>query len=777
MKSKMVVEIHHNSYLIESSIKIDGQQDDKLGEKIFNKGRLQMWVGTLFQTLYKELKEPEEIELNFQGLRTGYEDILFAAQEFEKDEDVIIKVNLTSEIDSPEKCLERLDALMGEASSEPLKEVLGKALCSLKSNYKLASNKDFEINVVATMSSGKSTIINSMLGNELLPAANEATTATMTYIYDESREEGYKGECFDNESNSIHSIQPVDNEKLKEWNSSGNNKLNEDSGVVKASKIKIYGGIPYINKNEHSRLVFVDTPGPNNSQNEEHGKITQEAIASEEMPMIIYVLNATSIGSDDDKKLLDSIKDVIKKSRNDKQAKDRVIFVINKADQINPEKGECIDSIVQNVESYLGISNATILPICATATLWARTKGKLTRSEKGDFNKIKDIFTYDEEDSEYEPVDFTKFMNVSPSIKKQCKVLLDKATKNNDLELQASIRTGIPVLELVISEYMNKYSLIRRVENLYEVMRVEMKEVQHRKESIEKLLQTTEGEVSSLTKEIITLINKVKKGESTNSFREKIKKADFVSKVDITDYIMSATSEIGKERMKKFISIGNSFDKDDVEYDEALKLKNIAEDEYKGYRNKILVLLEKHREEYLKDKLSELWKEYRQVVSGLFDPSENGIEIPAISSMRQVADTIVLKEPKTHKKSVKVGTERRSKWYNPFTWGDKIDIYKDRKYAKPREMWSSMQKAFIKDFDDIYKSIRLDIESELKNVIEEFTEKTKQVEEEIITSITKHKESLTLSKEEKEKEIYKNKSDLKLINKFSKDLEKALVFN
>ena len=42
----------------------------------------------------------------------------------------------------------------------------------------------FEVIVVAPMSAGKSTVINALIGKELLHSANEATTATITRIHD-----------------------------------------------------------------------------------------------------------------------------------------------------------------------------------------------------------------------------------------------------------------------------------------------------------------------------------------------------------------------------------------------------------------------------------------------------------------------------------------------------------------------------------------------------------------------------------------------------------------
>lgn len=50
------------------------------------------------------------------------------------------------------------------------------------------NNSVFPINVIATMSSGKSTLINALLGKKLMPSKNEACTATITEILDNDME-------------------------------------------------------------------------------------------------------------------------------------------------------------------------------------------------------------------------------------------------------------------------------------------------------------------------------------------------------------------------------------------------------------------------------------------------------------------------------------------------------------------------------------------------------------------------------------------------------------
>ena len=53
--------------------------------------------------------------------------------------------------------------------------------------------KKFNVAICATMSSGKSTFVNALLGNDYLPAKNEATTATITSVYDKDYSDNLLG--------------------------------------------------------------------------------------------------------------------------------------------------------------------------------------------------------------------------------------------------------------------------------------------------------------------------------------------------------------------------------------------------------------------------------------------------------------------------------------------------------------------------------------------------------------------------------------------------------
>ena len=65
-------------------------------------------------------------------------------------------------------------------------------------------------------------------------------------------------------------------------------------------------------------------------------------------PLVLYILNATQLGINDDNYLLNIIRDEM--NSKDKQSKDRFIFVLNKIDDFDPET-ESIEGVINNARA------------------------------------------------------------------------------------------------------------------------------------------------------------------------------------------------------------------------------------------------------------------------------------------------------------------------------------------------------------------------------------------------------------------------------------------
>lgn len=233
----------------------------------------------------------------------------------------------------------------------------------------------FDVVVIATMSAGKSTVINALLGQELLHSANEATTATITRIHDQDHLAFFSGSAYSYQNELLEESHRIDAETMKKWNADPNIKLIDIAGNIQALH------------NDAMDIVIYDTPGPNNSQDDNHENLTMEVINDGNYGLILYILNATQLGTNDDKNLLEKIQATL-----EKDSHKQIIFLLNKADCLDEEKGERLDKVVANTQKYLtniGFNKPTIIP---TAAYYALTLQKmsnntpLTRTERADIN-------------------------------------------------------------------------------------------------------------------------------------------------------------------------------------------------------------------------------------------------------------------------------------------------------------------------------------------------------------------------------------------------------
>lgn len=219
--------------------------------------------------------------------------------------------------------------------------------------------KTVNIFVAATMSAGKSSLINALLGTDLLWSANEAATATITRIHhSKTIKKGIHGACFDWNGNCHAWLDNIDNKIIHKWNA------HPDIKHIELSH--------YISRFASSNFkpIIYDTPGANNSQDMNHTILFHEALNECKSGMIIYVLNATQLGTKDDAYLLSEIK-----SHLDNHLSKKIIFVLNKIDGIDEEKGESIKDTVNSAQQYLenlGFSKPTIIPSMMHAALIAQ---------------------------------------------------------------------------------------------------------------------------------------------------------------------------------------------------------------------------------------------------------------------------------------------------------------------------------------------------------------------------------------------------------------------
>jgi small GTP-binding protein len=210
--------------------------------------------------------------------------------------------------------------------------------------------------IVATMSAGKSSLINALLGKELLYSANEATTSKMTRItitekgHPKATAYNYSGDITDSNSHLCAN-------QLREWNK---------SEVISSIDIDF----PYSESKSSTKLAgytLIDTPGANNSMDSRHREVFLEVIKSYSNSTLLYVLNATQQGTTDDAEMLKTIYNL--------NPSQKVIFALNKVDELDEERGESIKHHVSIARQYLcelGFNRPMIVPLMALPALIAK---------------------------------------------------------------------------------------------------------------------------------------------------------------------------------------------------------------------------------------------------------------------------------------------------------------------------------------------------------------------------------------------------------------------
>ncbi len=191
------------------------------------------------------------------------------------------------------------------------------------------------IAVCATMSAGKSTFVNALLGSDVLPSRNEATTAKITSVYDKDGAEKTIGFVQKDSGAVVDKCSDVNLIKLNEWNDS--NEIN---------RIFLQGDLDGI-RNKGMIVAVHDTPGTNNSSDKSHHTTTINFLKENKMDAIIYVANAEHLCTTDEKTLLSELfKKVVKVTAIP------VVFVINKADSVDTAK-ETLDSIIMQFKDFI----------------------------------------------------------------------------------------------------------------------------------------------------------------------------------------------------------------------------------------------------------------------------------------------------------------------------------------------------------------------------------------------------------------------------------------
>lgn len=755
--------IKYNPYKLETEVTVDGKklaQNSKLGEKIVPGTRLQEWVEELPRILIDEYND-EEFDVVFHGTLLDYEDLTEVFNKaYENGELKAAKLERKPAKETSDKEV-LIDKIFEKIQNGPFEELKDADIINAFEN---AKSSDFEVCVVATMSAGKSTLINSMLRNKLMPSKQEACTAIVTQIKDNDNN-SWEAEVYNKDNKMI--------ESYKELNYKTMERLNSDENV---SLIKASGNIPFVTSEDVS-LVLIDTPGPNNSRDPEHKKVQSEFLSKSSKSLVLYIMEGT-FGSDDDNALLQRVADSM--AVGGKQSKDRFIFVVNKMDDRKKEDGSTEETL-NRIRAYLkkhGIENPNIFP---TAALTALNIRLIENKSEIDEDSIDETEVKVRKLNRNENLHLENFASLPLSMSGKIKEELSKAIENKDVNEQALIHTGVPSVEAAIRQYVKKYAKTAKIKNIVDTFTHKLDEVGCFEETKHELAKR-QDESKKIVEQILKIREKIDNIKTAKKFKDAVD--DAVIKVnddseEVIDGIVTKFQGLIIKEIDGFKGKESEVDeaKKEVEYliDFAKKLEPTFEVELDELIRDNLVNIGNALLDEYKNKLKELTEE--------IDTSTLGITIDPLKLMEgsfNIGDSFSLEEM-TQTKKVEDGEEwvrnKDKRWYKPWTWfqekGYYRTKYKNVKYVKADEMADELLRPVE---DGIYENGDLALKYVRRQsniIVKEFKNEFEKLDN-ILKGKLSELESFATDKEKAEQRICESEHKLKWLKSIKEEIESIL---
>ena len=650
--------IKYNPYKLETEFKVDGKQlarNSVIGDKISSGSRLQEWVEELPELLHEECND-EEFDITFHGTLLDYEDLNEVFTKAEKSGILTFKLERIPAKETKDK-EQLIDNIFEKIKQGPFEELRDAEIINA---FEHAKSSDFEVCVVATMSAGKSTLINAMLGDKLMPSKQEACTAIITKIKDNDDETGaWQCEVYDKDNHLTETHGNLSYDTMV--------RLNSDENV---SVIKAYGNIPFVSSEDVS-LVLIDTPGPNNSRDPEHKRIQSEFLKKSSKSLVLYIMEGT-FGSDDDNALLKRVAESMKVGG--KQSKDRFIFVVNKMDDRRQEDGDTSQTL-ERICTYLkkhGISNPNLFPAAALPALNIRQLQNQAELDED---------TVDETDMKIRKFtrkgnDTLHFENYAPlpsSIRSEIIAELSEAKQKSDAETEALIHTGIISVEAAIRQYVQKYAKTAKIKNIVDTFIHKLEEVGCLEATKQELAKNREyGE--QIAQQIANIRNKIDSTNSAKAFKNAVddaviqtydKSLDAIENISVK-YQEQITEKIGSLKKQKL-------NLDEVEY-ELKQLERFAKALEPEFQSELDELIS----ENLINTGNVLLEQYKKKLESLTEEIDfNSISGIKIDPLKLMSGSVVKADSYSFERLIKKSkvedgeewvANTKKKWYKPWTW-------------------------------------------------------------------------------------------------------------
>lgn len=772
----MKIEISHNPYKTETIIKVNGKE---IGESKFDeylKERFQLWVDKISKLLVEEFNE-DNFEVIFHGTELDYQDLKIELEKFEKSEDVrfYLRHEKAKEFGDKEK---EIVQIYEKAAQLPFDELKSNAL---RDAYNKFFDEKLEINIVAPMSSGKSTLINSLVGKKILPSKNGPCTAIITKIEDDD-DDTFKAVVLNKNNEEIGKYSNIDYTTMQE--------LNENKEI---SEVNIKGNIPFVSS-EDVKLVFIDTPGPNNAMNARHREVTHKALKNSSKMLVLFVMNGLSLHDDSQKEFLQNIAESM--SVAGKQSKERFLFVVNKIDEYKVEDDDIKKDVIESTKKFLkemGIENPNIFLVSADTALGIRRLKKATGEKKEDL--IEEYESKIRKMNRKEQLHLEKYAKLPASSQKIIDKELEEAIKKEDVYGQALIHSGIRSLEEAIAVYVTKYTRPSKIANIVNALKHEFDSA-NAFANTEKKIASNKEEHEKYKREIKKLNEKISNGEESKKFKNKINELSDEGYKNFKKKLIDLIFEAGTEDLKTEFQL--TYGDDELGEEEAKELIENFKNRTNTLQTEFAKSSEKLLENEIKAKGEKLVREYVEKLNNLSEDFSSNLELnlssyvkrevnelenlSVIKIINEAEDTRIESHTETRSRTVikkKSGWDRvfsPSAWLNPYYQATEYFeelIEKKIKFISRKKITDIL----VSELDEnIYKSrdkILKFANCEIKKIKEFFFKKFDELDK-ILVKLTKKLENSIVSEENAKEALINAENLLKELKEIKDKLEKIL---
>lgn len=520
------IEIWYNPYKMETKIEVNGTDVCRTSDYVQFKEfidtatPLQIWAGPVayknWRGIANELAGDEEcfdkLDICFHGRKIDFDDLRRACEiENEKRKlKLEITCNHQDEL-SDRKMAQNIDVVMQTLLSDRFKQLVaergeGSQVASdykyLETHYKQTKDKEFKIVFAGLYSSGKSTILNTLIRHEILPMAGDTCTAKECRIKHNSKlKNKISLECFDEDDKVVVPKEIFDNDAdclNRFWEITPLGAL--ESVPAEVSTIEICLDLSHLYPSKEMEkefnLVIVDTPGCNSSKTVESGdgeeegqtelqrylnssdkKIALDAITGGEKEMVIICADAQDY---QDESIGDFLWAIHQSSEEDSgDFNDRFVFLLNKCDTLNYSKGETLESKKETFAEYImntkkwGITETANSPkfvprifmTCAYVSLAVQCgAANFIKAEIKEDKEKRDLLSeynkFYEKVIDYSDQDYflSQACDIPAYRKQEFARAFERYIGSGEEDKAVAIQTGIGCLEGAIRDYIERYA-------------------------------------------------------------------------------------------------------------------------------------------------------------------------------------------------------------------------------------------------------------------------------------------------------------------------------